>query len=110
MESFILNGSLWPDVVTFRPPARAVLTRLPPSLGNQSIVEALFSLVASASERQYDRVYPKAEALVKIAQAISSPDYDISTVVTTLTTSFIGTSSRSDLLNLILYILESNIQ
>ena len=74
-------------------PARVAISRLPPNFENMQVVQALFSLIASVSERQYDRVYPKAEALLTSIRNFALPDYDIVTVTSVLVTAFLGTLS-----------------
>ncbi|CAL1705759.1 unnamed protein product [Somion occarium] len=55
------------------PPARFALSRLPRSLESQPISHALFNLLASTSERRYEKIYVRAEQVVLAAQAFQIP-------------------------------------
>jgi len=78
------------------PPARFALARLPPPLAHCPLTQALFSLVASTSERNYSRVYVRARALVDILSA----DPDLSIFGPSMATSFV-VSFRTRTFNLI---------
>ncbi|CAL1705757.1 unnamed protein product [Somion occarium] len=76
------------------PPARFALSRLPRSLESQPISHALFNLLASTSERRYEKIYVRAEQVVLAAQAFQIPGYELTAVIGALTTNFVDTFRR----------------
>ncbi|TFK94754.1 hypothetical protein K466DRAFT_508776 [Polyporus arcularius HHB13444] len=56
------------------PPARHVLTRLPATLTSLPLVQGLFSLLSSVSERKYTNIYTRAEQL---HQLVSDPGFSV---------------------------------
>ena len=73
-------------MLAISPPGRFALTRLPSPLLHHPIIEGLFNLLASTSERNYPQVYIRAKAL---AEALSA-DADLCVFGPSMVKSFVG--------------------
>ena len=67
-----------------------MLTRLPDTLRSQPLVQALFKLLASVSERKYANIYSRAEQLHQFVSDPSSPVQPLGPLLAGMITAFLG--------------------
>ncbi|KAF9454615.1 hypothetical protein P691DRAFT_692321 [Macrolepiota fuliginosa MF-IS2] len=70
------------------PPAQYALARLPDSLSSLPLTKALFDLVVATAERQYSKIYSRAEALFNLASQPDFPDVKLASLIVNLVTNF----------------------
>ncbi|KAG9015283.1 hypothetical protein FRB93_012982 [Tulasnella sp. JGI-2019a] len=70
------------------PPAYFALKRLPPGLIETPLPQALFSLLASVSERKYPSVYTRLSSVVTLAQNGSAVDAELGILIVSMATTF----------------------
>ncbi|KAJ3541306.1 hypothetical protein NM688_g6107 [Phlebia brevispora] len=81
-------------VVDDLPPARHALSRLPSPLESLPVSQALAKLVASATERKYANIYPRAEELHRAVQDSVIPGGDLKPIANLLLQQYIETFRR----------------
>lgn len=80
----------WPALTVLSPPAIHALRRLPATLTATLLLQSLFRLVASVSERKYANIYARATDVYEIAQRPEVGGDDLKVVVSGLLAKFLG--------------------
>jgi len=91
----IVHLIVHPYNTRLRTPAHHALARLPEHLCTHPLSHALAALLASASERQYENTYARAQALFQMSQQSDFPDPRLGKVVALMVNDFVGTCSES---------------
>src|SRR6266851_3475176 len=103
--SFIPHYDICLTVKIHRPSAKFALMRLPDVVASLPLARAMLNLFASVWERRYEHVYSRGEALFNLARQGDVLHTEVSGVLTTLVTHFIGKRNFGNLLALIYYVI-----
>ncbi|KAF5358456.1 hypothetical protein D9756_001449 [Leucocoprinus leucothites] len=71
------------------PPAQYALARLPDPLQTLPLTRALLDLVNATSERQYSKIYARAESLFGLVTQADFPDVKLASLIANLVTNFV---------------------
>ncbi|EKM82569.1 hypothetical protein AGABI1DRAFT_82333 [Agaricus bisporus var. burnettii JB137-S8] len=71
------------------PPAQYALSRLPDPLPSLPLTKALSELAKATADRQYNKIYSRAQALFNLASQPDFPDPKLASVVANLVTNFV---------------------
>jgi hypothetical protein len=82
--------------------------RLPDGVASLPLARATLNLFASVWERRYEHIYSRGEALFNLARQGDFSHTEVSGVLTTLVTMFIGKRGVRSLPGLIYYVLSRN--
>ena len=63
---------------------------MPDSLQDSPLAQALLDLVNATSERQYSKIYARAESLFNLVAEADFPDAKLASLIANLVTSFVG--------------------
>jgi len=63
---------------------------LPDSLQDSPLAQALLDLVNATSERQYSKIYARADSLFNLVAQADFPDAKLASLIANLVTSFVG--------------------